>query len=324
MLRPVKWQLVAAASALLLTYCGSSSQTPTTPTTPTTPPQPTYTISNFIAGVTAADGTQASQQSGAAPTPTGGPPVSPTANNNIISGGSNVARLQATAPFQTVYTYIGNAGGNVGGYYQLRLPVPTMDASITYSLGRDIPTPSFDTVFGLASPSGAIGPYSAVRQTKLNAATGEVQVSVSWNAASDIDLHVVDPRGEEIFWNNPTSASGGQLDLDSNAACAIDGKNNENIRWTTNAPSGSYTVRLDYWSGCGVGSTNFVVTVNNGGSTNLFTGNFTGQGDMGDRGSGRLITTFNRGSGVTVDDWLLNRPRALFSASPLKLQHSTK
>ena len=29
--------------------------------------------------------------------------------------------------------------------------------------------------------------------------TGDVQVSVAWNTPSDVDLHVVDPFGEEIF-----------------------------------------------------------------------------------------------------------------------------
>src|SRR5207237_4273195 len=43
--------------------------------------------------------------------------------------------------------------------------------------------------------------------------TGDVQVSVSWDAPSDVDLHVVDPSGEEIFYGNPASASGGQLDV---------------------------------------------------------------------------------------------------------------
>ncbi len=110
-----------------------------------------------------------------------------------------------------------------------------------------------------------------------------------------MDLHVVDPRGEEIFYGNPSSASRGVLDLDSNAACAIDGVRNENITWATGtAPSGTYTVRLDYWSSCGVPSTDYVVRVTNGSSSQVFQGTFTGSGDQGGLGSGRLITTFRR------------------------------
>ena len=47
--------------------------------------------------------------------------------------------------------------------------------------------------------------------------SGDVQVSVSWDAPSDVDLHVVEPSGEDIYYGHPASATGGQLDVDSNA-----------------------------------------------------------------------------------------------------------
>jgi uncharacterized protein YfaP (DUF2135 family) len=39
--------------------------------------------------------------------------------------------------------------------------------------------------------------------------TGDVQVTVTWDADSDLDLHVVEPSGEEIFYGHPVSATGG-------------------------------------------------------------------------------------------------------------------
>lgn len=128
--------------------------------------------------------------------------------------------------------------------------------------------------------------------------TGEVQVSVSWDQPADVDLHVVDPSGEEIYYGNPSSSSGGQLDVDSNSACSIDNKNIENIRWTGSAPAGTYTVRVDYWKSCGVAQTNYVVTVKNGVVTTTYTGTFTGSGDGGGRGSGRTITTFSHAASI--------------------------
>ena len=67
--------------------------------------------------------------------------------------------------------------------------------------------------------------------------SGDVQISVSWDAPSDVDLHVVEPSGEELYYGHSTSATGGQLDVDSNPDCAIDGRQIENIRWPGRAPA---------------------------------------------------------------------------------------
>jgi hypothetical protein len=101
-----------------------------------------------------------------------------------------------------------------------------------------------------------------------------------------------------VFYHNPTVPSGGVLDLDSNAECEIDHKNNENITWS-NAPEGTYTVRLDYWDSCGTAKTNYVVTVHvPGRQAQVFNGYLTGTGDQGDSGAGTLIMTFGVGAGT--------------------------
>jgi hypothetical protein len=41
----------------------------------------------------------------------------------------------------------------------------------------------------------------------------------------------VDAVGEEIYYGDQQAASGGFLDLDSNAACSGDNIRNENITW---------------------------------------------------------------------------------------------
>ena len=107
-------------------------------------------------------------------------------------------------------------------------------------------------------------------------------MSVSWTGASDVDLHVIDPSGEEVYFGNLHSASGGTLDLDSNAACNIDNKNNENIVWPVGgAPSGEYTVIVDYWSDCGVARSDYVVTVQvEGQEAQVFSGSFVGPAGM--------------------------------------------
>ena len=77
------------------------------------------------------------------------------------------------------------------------------------------------------------------------AGMGDVYVTLRWENTSDLDLYVKDPNGELIYYNHKTSASGGKLDVDDR-----DGYGPENIYWATGtAPSGTYTVYVEYWSG---------------------------------------------------------------------------
>jgi len=92
---------------------------------------------------------------------------------------------------------------------------------------------------------------------------GDLQFALNWDQENDVDLHVIDPDGERVFYANPASESGGVLDLDSNAGCAIDGVRNENIIWEAEAaPAGAYQVYVNLWSACDVSVvTNWRLTI---------------------------------------------------------------
>ena len=80
---------------------------------------------------------------------------------------------------------------------------------------------------------------------------GDVKVSISWNTATDVDLHVTDPNGVRTYYGNTNPGNGSTLDLDSNPGCEIDGINNENIFWETGtAVPGTYTVTVDMYDAC--------------------------------------------------------------------------
>ncbi len=83
--------------------------------------------------------------------------------------------------------------------------------------------------------------------------TGDVRVTLVWYNANDLDLHVIEPSGEEVFYGNPVSATGGILDWDYNPGCSVTGPNPiENIFWPTGlAPHGTYTVKVNYYEHCG-------------------------------------------------------------------------
>lgn len=262
-----------------------------------------------IATSVSSAGMEGSRRPGTPPPPGSGPRVSAVGNSTVINGGTQSVLVSGDAPFDTVYVYVagrslgilGEADGNVPGYYELRLPSPQTSATVLLAFPQDIPLNEFDLRFAVASPSGAVGPYTALSTTVTVVGTGDVQVTLSWDVDSDVDLHVVAPGGEELFYGRRRGASGGELDLDSNAACRIDGVRNENITWPTGrAPRGSYTVRVDYWSSCDVSRTNYTVRVNNGGAVAIYSGSFTGTGDGGSAGSGRTIATFERTSGPTA------------------------
>ncbi len=100
----------------------------------------------------------------------------------------------------------------------------------------------------------------------LNSGGGMVQVTLRFSDPADLDLHVVEPEADggtcEIWWGDtnrtsagaPPSSCGavGSLDLDSNAGCAIDNIDTENVIYFSTPPSGLYTVRVDLYDNCSV------------------------------------------------------------------------
>lgn len=83
-----------------------------------------------------------------------------------------------------------------------------------------------------------------------SAGTGDVQITLTWDSEDDLDLHVIDPSGEEIYYSNTSSLSGGQLDRDNQCSDFILGQP-ENVFWPVgSAPSGSYQVSVHYYGSC--------------------------------------------------------------------------
>jgi hypothetical protein len=126
--------------------------------------------------------------------------------------------------------------------------------------------------------SAALAPVIAVADPPP---AGQLVVTLEWNGAADLDLHVVDALGGEAWSDKPdtfptpppgTQVSptaflvGGILDHDGNGDCRRDGEPDEHIIWRIGdsmtppytggnllppPPSGTYTVRVDARSLCG-------------------------------------------------------------------------
>ena len=279
-------------------------------------PGPPPVIGSYVTGVQVLGeaGATSEVKNEQLPAGTGdGPAVEVGSEATVVNGGSLRQEVTAASAFKQVRLAIEtigaapsssdgpatsaappvSTGAPAKGFFEITLPAADTTVEVVLTIAQSLPGTQFIFHYAVVNEGGVQGTVVVQAVEAKQVGTGEVQVSVSWDAASDVDLHVVDPDDHEIFYDDPTSPSGGELDLDSNAECEIDNVNNENITWTT-APAGAYTVRLDYWDSCGVDKTNYVVTVRVVGQpAKVFNGEFTGEGDGGGLGDGLLITEFD-------------------------------
>ena len=233
--------LAIAALSLTLACSRDSTSNPLSPS-----PTGSLSVSDIAASASAAD-TSGVRRSGAAPSSNGGPQITVTGNQTVINGGTLAATIAANAPFNTVYLFVGGRtlgllgefGGGIEGHYEIRLPSAQSSTTVLLTFPQEIPLDQFDLQFAVANASGTVGPYATLSTTVTRVGTGDIQVTLSWDRDSDVDLHVVAPGGDEIYYARRQSPSGGELDLDSNAGCSIDGVRNENITWPVGrAPRG--------------------------------------------------------------------------------------
>lgn len=74
--------------------------------------------------------------------------------------------------------------------------------------------------------------------------SGELKITLLWDFYADIDLHVIQPNGNRIFYGAKQDySSGGALDVDN----TVGGSGSaENIYWNQ-PPKGEYQVSLDFF-----------------------------------------------------------------------------
>jgi hypothetical protein len=150
----------------------------------------------------------------------------------------------------------------------------------------------------LRDARGAVAPYVTHTMKVQPVGSGDVQVSISWDTETDVDLHVIDPYNCEMYFAHKTCESGGELDLDSNPGCNLDHINNENVFWSRGAaPKGEYIVRVDFYKDCGDPDgygANYVVTMNYCGEAQVVEGFLPPDtDDQGGAGSGIEVGRFD-------------------------------
>jgi uncharacterized protein YfaP (DUF2135 family) len=288
----IRAAVALAAVGLLVALAGCTGDEPE----PTAEP-PRSVVNDYVTDVrVVGQQTRAEVRTDALPEGSaGGPDLTARTEATVVNGGSLLEPVRSTGRFTRLRVAVDPAdpsGAAFPGYVEVALPAAAEAAQLVVSVAQGLPDESFALRYAAVAADGTQGRPVRERISVLAVGTGQVQITVSWDADSDVDLHVLDPYSDEVFFQQPEVDSGGVLDLDSNAECTIDHKRNENITWAA-APPGPYEVRISYWSNCGVPKTTYVVTVRvTGQPTKVYNGEFTGPGDEGGLGSGRRIASF--------------------------------
>ncbi|MBE2247486.1 MAG: hypothetical protein IAE67_09530 [Candidatus Competibacteraceae bacterium] len=233
-------------------------------------------------------------------------PVINTVNHNssfIAGGGSPIQVLAVAQTGSLSKIYLGLDG--FAGYYEVS--ITQSPAFLNPLIAQSVTDDELTFLISVGDDQGNISETYTFTVTRINVGTGKLQVSLTFDQNTDLDLYLVEPDGETIYYGNSSSSSGGMLDLDSNPACWIDGVNNENITYDDQAEieAGTYTVRVNNYADC-VGTTvNYSVVVRyNGqivptsGNTNPYNGSFAGGTAVGGgQDAGQVIFTFSLSSG---------------------------
>ncbi|MFZ9738379.1 MAG: hypothetical protein ACO3EZ_10265 [Prochlorotrichaceae cyanobacterium] len=142
------------------------------------------------------------------------------------------------------------------------------------------PTPLDQFVWSdLSADMPAGGTFSAEFKRRLDregAKSGDVQISLLWHNYNDLDLHVVCPSGETIYFGHRKSDCGGELDVDMNVSPTSE-EPVENVYWPTGqSPLGRYQVFVNHFknhkrSGC-QDPTAYQVQISCNGMTEQFEG----------------------------------------------------
>ena len=116
---------------------------------------------------------------------------------------------------------------------------------------------------GIANIQNGFTEWTHNLKGMLSSGIGSLKVTLSWSFYADIDLHAYEPNGNQIWYGEPTSFTGGYLDVDNRVGGpgAV-----ENIFWEK-PEEGAYHFYLNYYEGYQSGICTATVTYKGEGKT---------------------------------------------------------
>jgi hypothetical protein len=216
------------------------------------------------------------------PSASGGPAArTVVTSHSTVQIGTVDERLHAVLDASATGAIIGVEG--TSGAWILPAGPPDADApdaatvTTTFAVAADVEPGPVMLLVSAVDSAGHIGEPARAMLVADPAALpdGELVIGLQWDSTADLDLHVIDPLGNEAWAGSPNTwkppppgnpvdpnayLSGGILDHDANANCRRDGSPNEHVVWTTRTgsmgpvmpviPPGTYAIRVDARSLC--------------------------------------------------------------------------
>lgn len=114
---------------------------------------------------------------------------------------------------------------------------------LLFNTCRSCRMPSLPETTTLLPPDEPPVEHEVIDEAQGVGQDGQLKITLLWDFYADVDLHVKEPGGTEIYFNHKHSTSGGFLDVDN-----TDGGQGsaENVFWE-NPPIGNYEVSLVYY-----------------------------------------------------------------------------
>jgi hypothetical protein len=224
--------------------------------------------------------------------------VQVTGPTAVTNGGTALLHVQISPPLASPTFVIGLEGDT--GYHTVTGSDPDGDGiyDISVQVAGEADQASLVLSVALMDAMGNVGEYHPVTIELVRSGTGDVKVTLSFDRLHDLDLHVIEPDGEEISFTNDASRTGGSLDLDSGSHCMPSSANAENIFWPPGgAPAGTYQVKVQNYEQCSPGPIDYTVRVAYDNNVNTYTGSFP-DGTASETVSAnnvRDVVTFTRG-----------------------------
>jgi hypothetical protein len=224
--------------------------------------------------------------------------VSLTGPEAVTNGGSIILRVQLSVPVEAPKFVVGLEGDT--GYHTVTGADPDGDGiyDIAVQVAAEATQTSLAFSVALLDADGNAGPYQRLEIELVHSGTGDVKVTLSFDRLHDLDLHVIEPSGDEIYFDRTVTGSGGQLDLDAGSHCMASPANSENVFWPPGgAPAGTYKVSVQNFQQCSPGPIAYRVRIAYDNVVEVIEGSFD-DGTAGEAPSAinvKQIATFERG-----------------------------